>query len=127
MDAATRRLVRARAEHRCEYCTVPQSALPLATFHVEHIKARQHGGSDDPDNLALACGYCNRQKGPNLTAIDPDTNDVVPVFNPRRDAHADHFAFRGIFIQGLTPTGRATVRLLAMNSPRQIKDRGDLP
>jgi len=32
MDAGTRRLVRERAGERCEYCRLPQSALPLADF-----------------------------------------------------------------------------------------------
>jgi predicted restriction endonuclease len=55
MDVATRKLVKERAGHRCEYCGISQSALPLSTFHVEHIIAKQHGGSDDPNNLALSC------------------------------------------------------------------------
>src|SRR5437016_3905081 len=38
-------------------------------FHVEHIVARQHGGSDTVENLALACPECNRHKGTNLTGI----------------------------------------------------------
>jgi hypothetical protein len=31
------------------------------------------GGSDDPDNLALACHHCNLHKGPNLAGVDPRT------------------------------------------------------
>jgi 5-methylcytosine-specific restriction endonuclease McrA len=123
MDAITRNLVRDRAGNRCEYCGLPQSAVSLATFHVEHIRARQHGGSDDPSNLALACQHCNRHKGPNLTGIDPETNQIVPLFNPRRDTHSDHFEARGIFIAGLTPMGRATVNVLAMNSDDQLAIR----
>ena len=49
--------------------------------------------------------------------------DIVPLFNPRRDAWNDHFVFRGSVIVGLTPTGRATVRLLNMNHPRRVKLR----
>jgi 5-methylcytosine-specific restriction endonuclease McrA len=29
---------------------------------IEHIVARQHGGSDDPANLALACPECNSHR-----------------------------------------------------------------
>ena len=50
MEAAVRDLVRRRAVNRCEYCRLPQSALPHAPFHVEHVVAKQHGGSDDPVN-----------------------------------------------------------------------------
>ncbi len=57
MDAGTRRLVRERAGERCEYCRLPQSALPLARFHIEHVIARQHRGGDGPGNLALSCHH----------------------------------------------------------------------
>jgi len=126
MDAATRRLVRKRADDRCEYCRLPQSAAPLFTYHIEHVQARQHGGQDDPNNLALACPDCNRFKGPNLSAIDPDTGALVPLFNPRVHSWANHFAFDGVAIVGLTPIGRATVRLLNMNDEERIEMRTEL-
>jgi hypothetical protein len=102
---------------------MPQGATPLVRFHVEHIVSRQHGGADDPSGLALACDRCNAYKGPNLTSIDPDTLDVAALFNPRGDAWSDHFADRGGRILGLTPKGRATVRLLNMNAPRRVELR----
>ena len=126
MDAITRSLVRGRAGNRCEYCGLSELAVSLATFHVEHVRARQHGGSDDHSNLALACQHCNLHKGPNLTGIDPATSQIVPLFNPRQDIHSEHFAVRGIFILGLTPSGRATVNVLAMNSDDQIEIRSAL-
>ena len=55
MDEQLRQTVRERADHRCEYCCLPQDAEPFFVYHVEHIVARQHGGSDDNENLALAC------------------------------------------------------------------------
>src|SRR5436190_22623817 len=115
MDAAVRQLVRTRAGERCEYCRLPQAAVSLIAFHVEHIIPRQHDGSDDPANLAYACPWCNRAKGPNLSGRDVETQTVVPLFNPRTQFWAEHFAFRGPLILGLTPVGRATVRVLAMN------------
>jgi hypothetical protein len=100
-----------------------QEDIPLVAFHVEHIVPRQHGGADDPDNLALACYHCNLHKGPNLTGIDPDTGSIVPLFNPRREAWNDHFSLDGPAIMGRTPTGRATVRVLGMNAPTRIELR----
>lgn len=76
-----------------------------------------------PGASALACDRCNAYKGPNLTSIDPDTRTVVALFNPRGDAWSDHFAVRGGRIPGLTPKGRATVRLLNMNAPRRVEIR----
>jgi hypothetical protein len=110
---------------------LPQWAVE-ATFHVEHIIARQHEGSDDPSNLALACDRCNLYKGPNLTAIDPMTGIVVQLFNPRRDDWTNHFDLRDIDVFGMTPIGRATVRLLRMNTRgrrqlrRALLDLGEL-
>jgi hypothetical protein len=88
-----------------------------------NVVSRQHGGSDDPNSLALACDRCNAYKGPNLTSIDPDTGTVVALFNPRRDRWDDHFAVEGGHIAGLTATGSATVRLLNMNAPRRVELR----
>ncbi len=104
---------------------MPREALPLAPFHIEHILARQHGGSDDPENLALACHHGNLHKGPNLTGVDPETSAVVRLFHPRLDVWTDHFANQGLHLVGLTPTGRATVRTLAMNEPDAIEARTD--
>jgi len=126
MDAATRELVRRRAGHRCEYCRLPQAAAPFFTFHVEHVRAKQHRGGDEADNLALACPDCNRFKGPNLSAIDPETGTLVPVFNPRTQSWQEHFALVGSVIVGRTPVGRATAVLLIMNEESRLEMRFEL-
>ncbi len=113
MDAATRTQVRERAADGCEYCGVAQQD-EYFTLHVEHIVARQHGCSDSSNNLTLACQHCNRHKGPNLSGIDSETGQVVPLFNPRTDRWVEHFRLAGPTILGLTALGRATVRVLAM-------------
>jgi len=73
--------------------------------------------------LALACDRSNAYKGPNLTSIDPDTRTVAALFNPRGEDWSDHFVVRGGRVLGLTPKGRATVRLLNMNAPRRVELR----
>ena len=123
MEPAIRELVRKRAGNACEYCGIPQQATPLISFHIEHVVARQHGGSDAQDMLALACDRCNAYKGPNLTSIDADTGTVVPLFNPRLGTWGDHFPVRDGYIAGLTAKGRATARLLNMNAPRRVELR----
>ena len=127
MDAAVRQLVRTRAGNRCEYCRLPQSAAE-ATFHVEHIIAEQHAlpGADDPSNLALACSRCNLHKGTNLSSVDTETTAIVPLFHPRHDRWSEHFRLQGAEIVGVTPTGRATVRLLKMNARRRVELRATL-
>ena len=123
MTAATRAAVRERAAHRCEYCQLHQNDSPLAVLHVEHILPRIHGGTDDLENLALACIDCNLHKGPNLTGIDPETNRVTTLFHPRRDLWEEHFAWRGLYLVGRTAVGRVTVRVLQMNSAEQLDVR----
>jgi hypothetical protein len=122
MDARLRQLVRRRAEGHCEYCGMAQEQEPLR-FHVEHIMARQHGGADVEENLALACNHCNSHKGPNLAAPDPQTGDLTRLFDPRLDQWPEHFARRGGEIIGQTPIGRATVRLLRMNLDGRLELR----
>lgn len=118
--AATKRRVRERAGFRCEYCRVQQDDEPFLTYQIEHVVPRQHGGGDDADNLALACPQCNLHKGPNLAGVDPETNAIEPLFNPRRQSWEEHFEVRGPYIVGRTATGRATVRVLAMNEQTRV-------
>ena len=119
MDARTQAAVRTRAENRCEYCRIHQQHYAI-TFHVEHIIAKQHRGSDEDSNLALSCHYCNRHKGPNLTGIDPTTNEITQLFHPRSDTWHSHFAIRDGRITGTTAIGRTTVEVLNMNSHERI-------
>ena len=93
MDAATRALVRERADNRCEYCLLRQEYCEF-THHIEHIISKQHGGRDAVDNLALACHRCNLKKGPNLTGVDPETGELAPLFHPRRNRWEEHFTFQ---------------------------------
>jgi hypothetical protein len=65
-------------------------------------------------------------RGPNLTGIDPHTAQITPLFNPRTQLWPEHFALQGTAIMGLTPTGRATVRVLAMNADVQRQLRAQL-
>jgi len=126
MESRLRELVRQRAAGRCEYCRLPQAAAPFFVFHVEHIRARQHQGTDGLSNLALACPDCNACKGPNLTTTDPETGQVVPLFNPRMHSWDEHFDLEGPRILGLTAIGRGTVQLLKMNEEERVEVRAEL-
>jgi hypothetical protein len=96
-------------------------SLQGATFHIEHIVPSSAGGSDGADNLALACPSCNLGKSNRVRVTDPQTEQEVPLFNPRADRWSDHFAWdEGWRIAGLTPTGRATVAALDFNHPRRL-------
>lgn len=126
MDATTRRLVRQRAQGRCEYCRLPQAAQPFATFHVEHIVAKKHEGPDEPENLCVACERCNSFKGPNLSGLDPESGGLERLFDPRHQDWHEHFELRGPLIAGRTAVGRATVGVLNMNEERRVQLRAEL-
>ncbi len=119
MDAETIRIVRDRAAGLCEYCQLP-AALHPAPFQTDHIIARQHGGTDDLNNLALACIHRNRFKGPNIAGIDPDTEELTRLFHPRTDVWNHHFTRLGAAILPLSAIGRVTARVLNMNNPEVL-------
>jgi 5-methylcytosine-specific restriction endonuclease McrA len=123
VDARTRAAVRQRAEQSCEYCQRRQSDSPLIPLHIEHIIARKHGGGDGFDNLGLACAECNLHKGSNLSGVDPELGRLVPLFHPRRGRWDEHFAWDGMHIVGLSAIGRATIRVLQLNSPARLRVR----
>ena len=126
MTPQTRRQVRERAVSRCEYCRLPYWIELAGSFHLEHVVARQHGGGDEAANLAWACSRCNRHKGTNLSGVDPDSNQVVPLIHVRREVWEDHFEFIGAQIRGKTAVGRAPTWLLQMNADRRVELRAQL-
>jgi 5-methylcytosine-specific restriction endonuclease McrA len=90
-SAESMRLVRLRANDRCEYCRMHQS-LQGATFHIEHIHPSSKSGSSQPENLALACPNCNLHKSNRLEVIDTISGTMRPLFHPRQHDWAEHFA-----------------------------------
>lgn len=86
------RRVRAAAGEQCGYCLSPQR-LVMARHEIDHLVPRNCGGSDDEPNLWLACSTCNGHKAQKTTAVDPETGDTVPLFNPRTQIWAEHFCW----------------------------------
>jgi hypothetical protein len=117
IPAAVTRRIREQAQNRCGYCLSPQH-LVMARLEIEHIVPLSKGGSNDESNLWLACPLCNRHKADKTTALDPQTAEYVPIFNPRTQAWFDHFQWGvgGIHIIGLTAIGRATVAALHLSA-----------
>ncbi|MBM3832994.1 MAG: HNH endonuclease [Verrucomicrobia bacterium] len=122
---ATREAVRQRAHRRCEYCRFPEHVSNLP-FHVEHIVASIHRPDNSLLNPAWACPRCNLKKGLNLSTIDDQTGQQVHLFNPRTMVWHNHFAVGNGCIEGITPCGRGTVRLLDMNAENRVAHRRKL-
>lgn len=124
ISPAIRDLVRQRAGGKCEYCHVLER-WQYVPFTVDHVVPIAKGGSDDPNNLALACFHCNCRKADRLTALDPVSGAEVSLFNPRQDEWSDHFVWSadGLQVVGLTVVGRATIAALALNRERVSRIR----
>jgi 5-methylcytosine-specific restriction endonuclease McrA len=119
ISEATKQSVRERAEYLCEYCHSLE-LLSANRFTIEHIVPRSLCGSDDIENLALACRRCNERRYNFIAGIDPETQEIVPIFNPRQQQWAEHFVWTidGTVIQGSTPIGRATCIRFDLNDMR---------
>ncbi|MFH7245732.1 MAG: HNH endonuclease [Spirulina sp.] len=115
----TRRVIRERAKYICEYCHSSER-LSATRFTIDHIIPKSLGGSDEFGNLALACRRCNERRYNFVAGFDPETQEIVPLFNPRQQIWADHFIWQdqGIVITGTTPIGRATCLRLDLNDAR---------
>lgn len=124
-SAELRRQVIERAGNCCEYCLIHQDVVG-ATHQVDHVIAEKHGGATVFDNLALSCMVCNRRKASDIASVDPDTGEVVPLFNPRAEQWSVHFELKDARIVGLTPTGRTTAVFLQFNSFERLAERNDL-
>ena len=112
--------IRKQARNRCGYCLVPQKLLSYK-LEIEHIFPKGEGGSDDEDNLWLACRQCNLSKAAKTHGFDLITSRRVKLFNPREQIWSEHFVWSDdkTLIIGKTPFGRATVSALLLNNDWQ--------
>jgi hypothetical protein len=119
LSASVQSQVRQRANFLCEYCHTDEN-WQYVLFSIDHIVPVAEGGEDQLENLALACFHCNRHKSNKQIAFDRETEQSVPLFNPRQHRWSDHFIWsgNGLLVIPLTDTGRATVDLLELNRDR---------
>ena len=117
LSAALRTRIRHQAGNRCGYCLAHQEYVPWV-LEVEHIVPRSKGGTNEEENLWLACHSCNLFKSDQTHYRDPLTGRRVVLFNPRRQSWKRHFRWNqeGILIIGRTACGRATVVALNLNN-----------
>ena len=117
INDALRKQIRAEAGRKCGYCLSLQKYV-LGVLEIDHIIPQAKGGTDDPNNLWLACRLCNGYKGVQTTALDPKTAKNTRLFNPRHQKWSQHFQWssNGTQIEGKTAIGRATVNALQLNN-----------
>ncbi len=117
LSSEIKQRVRQAAQHRCGYCLSPQH-LVMGRLQIEHLIPLAKGGTNEESNLWLACSLCNAYKADLTEAIDPQTGEMVSLFNPRFQNWFEHFEWTndGLRVVGLTPIGRATVMALHLDS-----------
>ena len=84
--------VSAQAQNRCGYCRSLQMYV-LGILEIDHIIPKAIGGTDEEENLWLACSLCNNYKGTQTDALDPVTQKHVKLFNPRTQQGSQNFAW----------------------------------
>jgi hypothetical protein len=114
-----RQKVAEQGRYRCGYCLTSELIVGYK-MDIEHIIPETKGGLTVENNLWVCCKDCNVLKSSKTQAIDSITNEIVPLYNPRTQAWADHFEWskEGDLIISKTVTGRVTVVELKLN--RQV-------
>lgn len=111
-----------RADHTCEYCKIKEQDTALGCA-IDHIISLKHGGSNEAENLAYACVFCNRYKGSDIGSIIWETKEFVRFYHPRWDSWHEHFEQKDDFIHPLTPIGIVTAKILGFNEPNRLLER----
>lgn len=108
--------VRQRAHYLCEYCHTNER-WQYVRFTVDHVLPNE---DNSLENLALACFHCNRRKSNKISILDAESNETIPIFNPRLHFWNEHFEWSEdkISILSTTKIGQVTIELLQLNRPR---------
>lgn len=124
ISAIVQQQVRQRANGLCEYCHTIEK-WQYISFTIDHVVPIVKGGTNDIENLALACFHCNRRKSDHAMGFDPISGLLYNIFNPRREQWNEHFIWsvNCTEILGLTVIGRATIAKLDLNRPRILSIR----
>lgn len=76
---------------KCIHCNshlyIGIDGKPISRATIEHIVPKHHGGTDELENLALACARCNGGKGVRLDTLplsDPRLARVIETLTERR-------------------------------------------
>ena len=119
-----KKLILAASHGYCEYCWSP-SEYTSAIYHFDHILPVVNGGKSFFLNLAYSCNACNSYKSDKIQYLDSVTQQICSLYHPRTDLWTDHFQWSPDFLrmEGISPTGRATIELLRVNRPQVMNLR----
>jgi HNH endonuclease len=120
-----RQQIAKNANFKCEYCLTPEFFLAI-TFHIDHIRSIKHGGKILLQNLAYACPHCNQNKGSDIASYT-DEDELVRLFNPRKDVWSEHFeVIKSGILSPLSSIGEVTINTLSFNQLERVIFRKSL-
>lgn len=118
----------------CAFCGLDLT-LTYAT-HREHIAPQYKHPYYifEPENLVLACNFCNMYKGKKLTVINDTrvySTTTFKIFHPFRDDYSSHFQCdfqrRELIFTIISPDpekAQRTIDCIGLNAPALITQRG---
>ncbi len=122
VPAQLRRVVAERTKNCCAYCLQPE-VFAFCSHEIDHVIAEKHGGETVAGNLALACKLCNTYKGSDIASVDPESREIVRLYQPGRDRWSEHFRLEGAELVPLSAIARTTVWLLELNRAERLEER----
>ena len=73
---------------KCIHCNsklvIADDGRPLGEASLEHVWPQTRGGTNDVDNLAIACARCNREKSPHDSGKGDGLDAMVAMLRARR-------------------------------------------
>ncbi len=122
INATLRNQISVRANFQCEYCLIHEDDTYFGC-EIDHIISLKHGGSNELNNLAYSCFFCNRHKGSDIGSIHVETSEFIRFYNPRTDNWNQHFRLVDSLIEPLDSIGEVTARILHFNHIDRILER----
>lgn len=117
----------------CAYCRihVPRACSPMDREHIVY-KDKHPQWMFLPENLCLACSYCNEFKGTTevltnpLTTLYPNASGGFKIIHPLYDRYSEHIELiRGILYHGKTPKGIFTINTCHLYRVELAEERVD--
>jgi len=87
-----------RDNYTCQYCGISGAdnfdAWNRAWFAIDHIKPKKHGGSNDDDNLVVACHMCNSVKAADMCTSIEEGKIIIAKKNKVRKKWFEKFVLK---------------------------------
>jgi len=88
MKPDPRQHIYVRDKYTCQYCGWSGADdfenWNRAWFAIDHVTPKKHGGSDDDDNLVVACNTCNSVKAADMCNSVEEGRQIIKRKNQGR-------------------------------------------